>query len=92
MDADKLETLTKQLGETGQQPPTRGYNTTEPARCAGEGVLTAIVIPQILTFHTSCIIGFITRIFSSAYAQIAHALAYDLDSLPASSHLWSAFC
>lgn len=36
--ADKMETLTGQLGQTGNQPPTRGYNTTEPARCAGEGV------------------------------------------------------
>lgn len=37
--ADKMETLTGQLGQTGSQPATRGYNTTEPARVAGEGVL-----------------------------------------------------
>ncbi|KAL3131056.1 hypothetical protein ABBQ38_000372 [Trebouxia sp. C0009 RCD-2024] len=36
--ADKMETLTGQLGQTGSQPATRGYNTTEPARVAGEGV------------------------------------------------------
>lgn len=32
-----METLTGQLGQTGNQPATRGYNTTEPARVAGEG-------------------------------------------------------
>ena len=37
MDAEKMETLTGQLGQTGSQPATRGYNTTEPARVAGEG-------------------------------------------------------
>lgn len=37
--ADKMETLTGQLGQTGSQPATRGYNTTEPARVAGEGAL-----------------------------------------------------
>lgn len=32
-----METLTGQLGQTGNQPATCGYNTTEPARAAGEG-------------------------------------------------------
>ena len=46
-----METLTGQLGQTGTQPPTRGYNTTEPARCAGEGGCLVYCHEQVSVSH-----------------------------------------
>lgn len=53
-----METLTGQLGQTGSQPATRGYNTTEPARVAGEGMLIpSFHEPLFLTCSTgSCLV------------------------------------
>ena len=57
-----METLTGQLGQTGNQPATRGYNTTEPARVAGEGdfvlaqfkVQSYYLIPKSKHRHSHC--------------------------------------
>ena len=49
-----METLTGQLGQTGNQPATRGYNTTEPARVAGEG---DILFAQLACLHAFMLVN-----------------------------------
>ena len=68
--ADSMEKLTGQLGETGNQPATRGYRTTEPARIAGEGRLERLCIICLLALHCTAQHQYHSAAWVSRYCSV----------------------